>query len=187
MHICHWTARAAVILSLVPAAAGAVVVTEIPVPNDTFATAQLAGGAEVTGIEGTLGDLDGDLFRFEFAMPVKVSFGNLLPDVFGDLSVQIVDLQFGSRETLLGLCEDCWYSSSGTGETVIGPISVAAGTYYLGISGDGSLGGGALGAYSLSVDATPTEGLMSPVPLPASLAGLAFGLGLLGALARRRG
>ncbi|MAS41917.1 MAG: hypothetical protein CML46_21940 [Rhodobacteraceae bacterium] len=183
-------AGAALALSLAPFAAQAVIVEDTAADGltgdagSTFATAMDAGGTEVTGISGFLGEGGNDLFRFEFLVPVTFTVSDITPDITLDYSYDGFDIGFGPEGAPVEYCFDCYAPDSGPGSVAIGPVTVGPGIYYLGLADSDEFGGLPLESYAMTV--TITE-LASDVPLPGALALLGGGLAMLGAVRRRRG
>lgn len=181
---------AALALSIAPLAAQAVIVEDtaedglIGDAGSTFATAMAAGGTEVTGISGFLGEGGNDLFRFDFLVPVLFHVTDLLPDVSGNFEYDVIDVGFGPESAPIEYCFDCFIDHSGVGGDPFGVLSLAPGTYYLGIADIDEFSGSLpIGAYSMNITITS---LASEVPLPGALALLAGGLAALGVARGRR-
>lgn len=183
-------AGAALALGLAPFAAQAVIVEDTAADGltgdagSTFATAMDAGGTEVTGISGFLGEGGNDLFRFEFLVPVTFTVSDITPDITLDYSYDGFDIGFGPEGAPVEYCFDCYAPDSGPGSVAIGPVTVGPGIYYLGLADSDEFGGLPLESYAMTV--TITE-LAADVPLPGALALLGGGLAMLGAVRRRRG
>ncbi len=170
---------AAAAMFLVVGQAQAVVVVETE-SNDTAGTADIAGGAEVTGISGEseLGDID--FFKFTFTEAVRFQIGNLLPANLNnddELDQTDIDLRQADGSSVIANCDDCFFDNAGDGNTVIDEL-LSAGMYFVVVFEDGEEDED-LGDYSFDVTIT------SAVPEPGTLALL--GLGLAGIGFARRG
>ena len=160
--------------------AQATVIVEAGDAGGSAGTAQGGGDENTTGIAGNLGGGDDDWYEFIFGTEVEFSISNLQPDILLDGSYDVFYLGLLNDSLVtLDQCNDCWWLASG-GPTVIGPITLSAGTYYVRVA-DGDVFSNSLDllSYSMDISITATE-----VPEPGTLA--LFGAGLLGLGIRRR-
>lgn len=147
--------------------------TEVGDAGSSIATAQNAGGIEVTGISGTLPNSDTDLFKLTYDKLVNFKLGNLLPNIQGNFSFDIFNLSIlDGLGNSIATCSDCWFQNSGTGSTVF-DLSLEAGEYYVSITDTNNFGGNSLNSYSFDIKA-------EVVPEPASVLGL-LAIGAMGA------
>lgn len=164
--------------------------------NDTIGTAQDLGmvgfgdninvfGARVSSAPG---GTSVDYFKFVTSETLYLSFAVNTPYGITELNDPIVGL-FGSNGVKIAHDDD----GSNTGyDSLLTAQGLAAGTYYVAVSGFNNVDftgndGNGNWYYNLNITTgTPSVVLSAPVPEPESYAMFLAGLGIIGAVARRR-
>lgn len=163
--------------------------------NNTISTAQNLGavifGDNINVFGARMSSLPGgtsvDYFKFVTSEVLDLSFAVNAPYGITEANDPIVGL-FGSNGVKISDDDD---GNAGY-DALLTAHSLAAGTYYVAVSGYDNFnftgnGGSADWYYHLNVTTgTPSVFLSAPVPEPESYAMLLAGLGIIGAVARRR-
>lgn len=163
--------------------------------NDTIGTAQdlgtvgLGDNINVFGarLSSGPGGTSVDYFKFVTSQVLDLSFAVNAPYGITEANDPIVGL-FGSNGVKISEDDD---SNAGY-DSLLTAQGLAAGTYYVAVSGFSNFdftgnGGNGNWYYNLNVTTgTPSIVLSAPVPEPESYAMLLAGLGIIGAVARRR-